>query len=1010
MVVLVLVALGIVGVCRIPVSLIPDVDIPCFTLQVNDRTKSARELDESVVQHLRQSLEQINHLKEIKSESRDGSAIITLNFEEGQNVDYLFIEVNEKVDHALSSLPKMERPKIFKANATDIPAFYINITLKDDEDVTAGDPTHYPVSNRFRQMSRFATDVIAKRIEQLPEVAMVDISGTTSDEILVIPDEDALHKIGLSLPEFEDCIASANIKLSNLTIRDGEYQYNVKFQSFANKADDIADVYFKAGGRIMQIKEVAHVIEHPSQRSGLVTSNGKDAVVFAVIKQSDAKMANLRSSINRQMKEFAFDYPELDFEIVRDQTELLDYSIRNLFLNIIIAILLDCLVIFLFMKDLRSPLLVSLTIPVSLIVSFFVFFLIGVSINIISLSGILLGVGMMVDNSIILTDNITARWQRGESLRNAVLNGTAEVRGAMLSSVLTTCSVFIPLIFLDGLAGELFYDQAIAITVILIVSYIVTILLIPIYYWNIYRKKPAFMPSRRLARLEFHGAKGVYDKVSDWFILNRWTVWAIPAVCAVTIALCVGYMPKEKLPPITYTDAILNVDWNEHITVDENKHRISELEAAINSICCQSTALIGMQQFVLRHSRDLSAGEASLYFKCSNDSDLDTAKSMLSFLLSSSYPMAITSYTASSNVFDMIFAQKDPELVAHLRPTGSIGIEVEPLAEVLSEIQNAIPETTIASIPMKKDVVYVANPELMALYGVSFDALRVTLTNAMNGNRIFEIVQGNYSVPVVMGMDVRDMEDILNKTQISIRQEDGTITDIPISAIMRQSWGQDLKTLVSGVEGSYYPVVLNVPAKRVKAVMARVSDVVRKNGQFEVGFDGAYFSNLDMLRHMVLVLLVAVALLFLILASQFESLIQPAIILSEIIIDIAASLAAIWILGGSINIMSLIGIVVICGIVINDSILKIDTINQLRKQGWETVSAIHEAGHRRLKSIIMTSVTTILAVAPFLSRGNMGDDLQYPMALVIIVGMTVGTFISLFFVPAFYAYIYRRRK
>ena len=190
--------------------------------------------------------------------------------------------------------------------------------------------------------------------------------------------------------------------------------------------------------------------------------------------------------------------------------------------------------------------------------------------------------------------------------------------------------------------------------------------------------------------------------------------------------------------------------------------------------------------------------------------------------------------------------------------------------------------------------------------------------------------------------------------------------------------------------------------------MSRISDTVGRDGSFEVNFSGSVFSNREMTRELIFVLLVALVLLYLILASQFESLVQPLVIMSEIVIDIAGSLLVLWICGATINLMSLIGLVVICGIVINDSILKIDTINRLRKEGYHLKHAIMEGGQRRLKAIVMTSLTTILAVCPFLSRGNMGDDLQYPMSLVIIAGLTIGTLISLFFVPVVYYEIYRR--
>ena len=998
MILLVFVVLGFVGIGRLPVSLIPDVDIPYVTVQVAAPDLSARELDAAVVKPLRQSLVQIAHLKDIRSEARDGSATMTLSFEEGHNIDYFYIEVNEKIDRAMGSLPRIDRPKVFRAAATDIPAFYINITLREG----GGD---------FLRMSEFARDVIAKRIEQLPEVAMVDLSGTAEREILVIPDPEALARLGLTMAAFERAVSSANVSLSNLTIRDGEYHYSVRFRSFAASREDIADVWLKVGERTLQVKDVASVTEREAPRTGLARSDGQDAVTLAVIKQSEARMAALRNGIAEQLEAFGQDYPQMRFTLTRDQTALLDYSIRNLLLNIILAILLDIVVIFFFMKDLRSPLLVALTIPVSLVVSFFVFYAIGLSINIISLSGLLLGVGMMVDNTIVLTDNITARWQRGEVLRSAVVEGTKEVRGAMLSSVLTTCAVFIPLIFLNGLAGQLFYDQAIAVTTVLLVSYAVTVVVLPVYYWAIYKKLPAFRPNAFLSRIRFDGAMRWYDRTVGWHLGHKWIAWALPLGCAVLVAGCVWGMRKEKLPPITYTDAILRVDWNEHITLEENRSRVMALEAATPAPS-RTTALVGVPQFVLGHSEDQSMSEASLYVSCGSARELEALQGHLSALVRERWPAAIQAWGTSGNIFEMVFAEREPQLLARLRPSdGGGSLSVAGVRAALTEVRAALPGVQIDDIPLKQDVLYVSDPERMALYGVSFSDLTNVLRNALNGNVLFEIVQGARTVPVVLGTDTEELAQILARASVSVPDatDPSRTVDIPASALMRQSFEQDFKTLVSGDDGSYYPLALEIPARDVPAAMAAVRSALRRAGGFDAAFTGAWFTNREMIREMLLVLLVALALLFLILASQFESLLQPFIILSEVVIDIAVSLGALWLLGVSINMMSLIGLVVITGIVINDSILKIDTINRLVRGGMGVDAAVHEAGHRRLKAILMTSLTTILAVAPFLSRGDMGSDLQYPMALVIIVGMTAGTLVSLFYVPTVYAAIYQKR-
>ena len=543
MIMLVVIVLGLVSMRLLPVSLIPDVDIPYITVQVSAPDLSAREIDETVCKPLRQQFQQFSSLEDMVSESRDGSASIELSFAQGTDIDYLFIEVNEKVDRSmggLGGLGGIERPRVFKSAATDIPAFYINMTLKDGGD--------------FEDMSDFASQVVAKRLEQLDAVAMVDVSGVVEPEILIIPDIDALHSIGLSENDFENYVKAANVRIGSLSIRDGEYRYNVKFQSFAKSRSDIENIYLNVNGRNIQIKDLASVIEHPAKRDGLVRSDSKDAVTMAVFKQSDARMSDLKKGVGSLMENIRKDYPGIDFKVTRDQTELLEYSINNLMQNILVGILLACLIIFLFMRNLRSSALVAFTIPSALIFSMLVFRVIGLSINIISLSGLLLGVGMMVDNTIVLIDNITARWCRGEELRDAVVKGTTEVIGPMLSSVLTTCAVFIPLIFVSGIAGALFYDQAIAVTVVLLTSFVTTVTVIPVYYWCWYRKMPSFRPNPFLEKFSFAGAAGVYEKGIKWTLRNRWSVWGLAGVSVIGVVLCFSYMKKDRLPDITYTD------------------------------------------------------------------------------------------------------------------------------------------------------------------------------------------------------------------------------------------------------------------------------------------------------------------------------------------------------------------------------------------------------------------------------------------------------------------------
>ncbi len=987
MAMLVVVVLGIVSIRLLPVSLIPDVNIPYVTVQVSASDMSARELDESVLKPIRQQLIQINSLSDMVCSAKDGSGVIKLTFDHGADIDYLFIEVNEKIDRTIPSLPDIDRPRVMKASATDIPAFYINVSSNSPQ-------------TDFSSLSSFVQDVICKRIEQLPEVAMVDLSGYVNDEILIIPDAGKLTQLDISQSDFEGLVTSANVRLGALSIRDGQYRYNVKFLSDVGGKEDVENIWFRKGNRVFQLKDIATVVQQSAARQGLVRSDGEEAISMAVIKQSGARMTALKTSVGQLVEQFGVDYPQMSFSVTRDQTELLSYSINNLIQNIILGIVLACIIIFLFMMDFKSPTLVSLTMPVALIFSMAVFYAVGLTLNIISLAGLLLGVGMMADNTIILIDNITARWQRGEDLRTAVLHGTGEVTGPMLSSVLTTCAVFIPLVFVSGMAGALFYDEAMSVTIVLLTSYLVTITVIPVYYYLWYRKQDTFTPAPFLQRISVHEPlMRAEERGVNWFISHSWAAWGILAVSVVGISICLAFMPKTQLPEITYHETIMNIDWNEQISLEENNARVAGLERAVAGSTVQITSMAGIQQFILSHSGDPGPTEASVYMDCPDAKSLEKAKAAAANYMAG-FPAADWSCEVASNVFDMVFGGDEPELMARLRPVSSPELETEKLNAAVSDIRAALPDVRIADLSEKTDLLFIADPDLMALHDVSYSSLVSVLKNALNSNRLFTIVQGSRTLPVVTGSDKQTLWETLQNTYIN---------KVPVSEMIRQTYVRDFKNIVSGVEGNYYPLVLDVAQSDVPETMDAVRTALKERGDFEASFSGTWFSSRELAEEMAVIFLIAIVLLYLILASQFESLLQPFLIMSEIVVDIFASLVVLWITGVSINLMSLIGLVVVSGIVINDSILKVDTINRLRREGMELREAVVEASGRRMKAIIMTSLTTVLAVVPFLSRGNMGDDLQYPMSIVIIVGMVVGTMVSLLVLPALYWSIFRKK-
>ena len=995
MVLIAVMVLGIAAIRKLPVSLVPDINIPQITVQVTSPDRSARELNDILLERLRSELVQVPHLQDITCTARDGSGLIQMTFEYGADADYIFIDVNERVDRA--GWPQgEERPMIARASATDIPAFFINVSIKKGLNTS---------DNRFMEMSDFVRQVIVRRLEQIPEVAMVDVSGQVYPQLLVIPDMEKLRALGTNEQQLSNAIQSANVNLGSLSIRDGEYRFDVRFESSVVTREDVENVWLKLGGRTYQIKDLAEVREEQQRKKGEVTSDGSQCVTLAVIKRTDARMANLREGIQKLMDAFDQDYPDMEFTITRDQTELLDYSINNMVRNLLYGALFACIIIFFFMQDVRSPLLVVITIPTALILSFLFFYVLKISINIISLSGLVLGLGMMVDNSIITIDNITQRWMKGEPLQDACVYGTQEVFTPMLSSVLTTCAIFIPLIFMSGIAGALFYDEAMAVTITLISALIVSVMVIPVFYYRFYKNQPCFTPNKFISKISVGNMTGGYDRILSWFFRRRGVMWGIFGAAILLIGVLFIKLDKQKLPVLSHSDTLVNIEWNQRISIEENNSRCEQIVAQFPEMVEQYTCMTGAQQFALSHTRELTLSEAIIYIKASSTKDIDKIEEQVAEYIHKTWPDAVHSSQASGNIFDMLFSDHEPPLVARIKRTNGSTPDPEQLTSLLGAIRTELPDIEIQPAEWNEYIELVADPERLALYEVDFNTLLSYLQKSMNSSSVLRISKGDISMPVVIGVGEKEARDLIQNQYLDTRGG-----RVPLEILLKETRNRDLKSITSGVDREFYPLVLNVKGKDARRAMDAIQKVVRSDEKFDVSFSGTYFTNREMIKELCGVLVISILLLFFILSAQFESLIQPFIILSELIIDIFAVLGILWIFGETLNLMSMIGMVVMCGIVINDSILKVDTINRLRESGMGLKHAILEAGSRRLKAIVMTSLTTILAIAPFLVRGDMGSDLQYPLSLALISGMIAGTFVSVFFVPLAYYVIYKHTE
>jgi len=613
--------------------------------------------------------------------------------------------------------------------------------------------------------------------------------------------------------------------------------------------------------------------------------------------------------------------------------------------------------------------------------------------------------GMMVDNSIITIDNITQRWLKGELLEDACVYGTQEVFTPMLSSVLTTCAIFIPLIFMSGIAGALFYDEAMAVTITLLSALIMSVLVIPVFYYRFYRKQPCFTPNKFISRISVGNMTAGYDRILSWFFRRRGVMWGIFGAAILLIGVLFINLDKQKLPALSHSDTLLSIEWNERVPIEENNRRCEQIMAQFPDRVEQYTAMTGSQQFALSHTREMGLSEALIYVKTGSTDEIERFEREARDYIGRQWPEAVHSCQASGNIFDMLFQDKEAPLVARIKRTDGSTPLPDQLTTLLYSLREALPQVYIPQPEWNEYIELITDPERLALYDVSFNDIMGYLRNSMNASSVLRISKGDFSMPVVIGVGTKEAKDLIQGSYIDARGG-----RVPLEILLKETRNRDLKQIASGVDGEFYPLELNLKGRDAREAMDKIRQVVRQDERFDVSFSGTYFTNREMIKELCGVLVISILLLFFILAAQFESLVQPFIILSELIIDIFAVMGILYLFGESLNLMSMIGMVVMCGIVINDSILKVDTINRLREKGYGLKRAILEAGSRRLKAIVMTSLTTILAIAPFLVRGDMGSDLQYPLSLALISGMIAGTFVSVFFVPLAYYVIYKRSE
>ncbi len=970
---------------NIAVTLLPDIDIPTISIYASYPDHSASEIEQSVLAPLRQNIQQVGGLETLESKAADEQGILTARFPYGKDIDLAFVEVNEKLDLAINSLPEdLKRPVVIKTKASDIPTLYLSVRYRDILDASGDKVT----------LSEFSSRTVRRRLEQLPSVSMADITGTVSSHIEMIPDEKRMQSLGITHQNLQQAIADANISLGNIRVRERDYEYLIRVGRPINSLDDLKNTPLKIKGRVFYLRELADIHFAESEPEGIFTTDGAPGINMAIFKDFNARMSTFQEEVGDVITELESTHTDLVFHTNRDQAQLLNLSISGMRTALWLGCLLATVIVFFFYRDRRIPVIIGIVTPLSLAISVLFLYLFGLSINIISLSGIIMGIGMMIDNGIIILDNITQEARSGQTMEEACIRGTNEMAMPLLSSMLTTCAVFLPLIFLSDLAGALFYDQALSVSICLLVSYIVAIIFIPVLFFRMFRDKPMKIQTEDSRP---NGIRRAYDK-GFHFTFERSVLFSITVVIVLGGGvLAYQNLKKEKMPALPRTSMQLSVLWNTPLSTQNMDDRIEKLHKALSSQVVDFQAYIGPQQFVLNNHYQLDGESSNIFLSFTSPGELPQIKSRINLFFRENYPEAVVEINPDRDIFEIIFPSTSEETVlAYYHNQNREEKALEQHYDLKEEWAGTFGIDIRSDPPTREVVVLRSRDRQLLRYDMNKNYLLEVISQNINKVQLSELGQMDRDVPIVLTKNQTGLSELFGNIRVQ-NNEGQTFT---IDHFFNTSTRQRMKYIYADQRGPYIPekIVQANLEKLDEAITARKKEFPTENFSIR----SSVMENRAMVREISLALLVAILLLYLIIAAQFESLVTPFIVIMEIPVSIAGALLALWLTGSTINAMSMIGMVVTIGIIINDSIIKIDTINRLHLSGIPLKEATHIGGQKRLYPILMTSLTTILAMTPYLIGDSFGTVLQKPLAISLIGSMIVGTLVSLFFIPKLY--------
>lgn len=1008
MAVLAILLLGKISYDRLSVELLPSMNSPRLFVEIDAGERPPEEIEKQFIRSMESQIARQSDVRSVSSVVKVGTARITVEYAWRKNMDEAFLDL-EKAMNSFSQDSRITDLRISQKDPTTAPIMIIGFSNQDITDMS--------------ELRKVADSYVRNELMRVEGVADVSLAGDEFTNLVIDTDPYKLQAFGITVDNISSRIQESNQRVSGGRISEQGFQYLVTGSNTLTDETAFGNIIVgyknteatpgqvgEFGGASMApiyLRDVATIHFENREPENIVRVNGKRSIGLSVFKEMDYNTVKAVEGIKTSLGKIQKSLPGYDFRIISDQATFINNSIGEVKNSALIGIILAIIVLFVFLRRVGTTLIVAVSIPVSIIATFNLMFFSGLTINILTLGGLALGAGMLVDNAIVVIESIFRNQERGLSVRDAAVTGTSEVAGAVSASTLTTIVVFLPIVYLHGATGELFKDEAWTVTFSLLSSLFVAVLVIPTLYDKIFGRKTS-VPLQRFSSVNIKG----YGSFLKRLVSKRWWVIACSVALVAATLFILPYVGTEFMPKAEDNTINVKVRMAEGTSLERTSSTLESLENLVFDLTEDPECTIYTHVGPGASSQNMDfEGEntATMKIQLSKASAVspDYLAEMLSAYIEGVEGMEF-SFAQDDNSMSSMMGTEDAPLVVEIK-----GDDLDILASLTEQVKAAV--DSIDCLYNVESSIAGGAPEII----ITVDRALAGMNN-INVSTIITQIQQHLDGREAGQMDYKgDMRDI------SIKVPGVTLADLGNMVISSGQKDFRLVELAQISESTAPKEIYRVNQNRVTRVTADIDESVSldKAAQrtreavagielpqnYSINVTGEEERRAESMNSLLLALLLSIVLVYMVMASQFESLLHPFTILLTIPLALVGAVLMFLITGTTVNIMGVIGMVMLAGIAVNNSIILVDRIGQLKESGLSLTDAIAEAGQQRIRPILMTSLTTILALVPMALGIGEGASLSAPMAIAVIGGLFTSTLLSLVVIPCVY-YVFESAK